>query len=88
MSRLMIAPVSILIVAAGAATLNFTFTVTSASVTTSGTSVSVSGPATLTASGVGSDTGTFKASGALGNVSADDDAFSHSCRDDSAAGAR
>ena len=69
MSRLMIAPVSILIVAAGAATLNFTFTVTSASITTSGTSVSASGPATLTVSGVGSDSGTFSASGSLANVS-------------------
>jgi uncharacterized protein (TIGR03437 family) len=69
MSRLMIASTSILIVAAGAATLNFTFSVTSASITTSGTNVSVSGPATLTVSGVGSDSGTFSASGSLANIS-------------------
>jgi len=65
----MIAPVSILIVAAGAAVLNFTFTVTSASITTSETSVSVSGPAALTADGVSPDTGTFSASGSLANIS-------------------
>ena len=71
MSRLMIAPLSILLLAVGvyAAILNFTFTVTSASVTASGTSVSVSGPATLTVSGVGTDTGTFSASGSLTNIS-------------------
>ena len=69
MSRLMIAPALILIVAAGAAILNFTFTVTSASVTASETSVSVSGPATLTLSGVSPDTGTFSASGSLANIS-------------------
>ncbi len=68
MSRLMIV-VSILIVAAGAAVLSFTFTVTNASITTSGTGVSVSGPATLNVSGVGTDTGTFSASGSLTNVS-------------------
>jgi len=69
MSRLMMASVSLLIVAAGAATLNFTFTVTNASITTSGATVSVSGPATLTATGLGSDSGTFSASGSLANVS-------------------
>ena len=69
MSCLMIAPVSILMVAAGAAVLNFTFTVTNASITSSQTSVSVSGPTTLTVSGVGTDTGTFSASGSLANVS-------------------
>jgi uncharacterized protein (TIGR03437 family) len=71
MSRLLIAPLSILFLAVGvyAAMVNFTFTVTSASVTSSGTAVSVSGPATLTVSGVGSDTGTFSASGSLANIS-------------------
>lgn len=72
MNRLMIVLVSILMVAAGAAVLNFTFTVTGASITTSGTSVSVSGPATLTVSGVGTDTGTFTASGSLANISGGD----------------
>jgi len=70
MSRLMIASMSMLIVAAGAAVLNFTFTVTNASITTSETSVSVSGPASLTAAGVSPDTGTFSASGSLANISA------------------
>lgn len=65
----MIVSASILIVAAGAATVNFTFSVTNASITTSGTAVSVSGPATITVSGVGTDTGTFSASGSLANVS-------------------
>ncbi len=71
MSRLMIASLSILLLAVGvyAAILNFTFTVTSASVTTSGTSVSVSGPATLEVSGVSPDTGTYSASGSLTNIS-------------------
>ena len=71
MSRFMIAPLSILLLAVGvyAAILNFTFTVTNASDTTSGTSVSVSGPATLEVSGVGSDTGTYRASGSLTNIS-------------------
>jgi len=71
MSRLTIAPLSVLFLAVGvyAAILNFTFTVTNASVTTSGTGVSVSGPATLTVSGVSPDTGTFSASGSLANIS-------------------
>ncbi|MGA2119324.1 MAG: hypothetical protein ABSH56_31820 [Bryobacteraceae bacterium] len=71
MSRLMIAPLSILFLAVGvyAAIVNFTFTVTGASVTTSGTAVSVSGPATLAVSGVGTDTGTFSASGTFANIS-------------------
>ena len=68
MNHLMIAGF-ILIVAAEAAVLNFTFTVTNASITSSQTTVSVSGPATLTVSGVGTDTGTFSASGSLANVS-------------------
>ena len=51
-----------------AAVLNFTFAVTGASITTSGTSVSVSGPASLTVSGIGTDTGTFSGSGSLANV--------------------
>src|SRR5271157_2156486 len=70
MSRLMIAPLSILLLAVGvyAAILNFTFNVTNASVTTSGTIVSVSGPATLTVSGVSPDTGTYSASGSLTNI--------------------
>lgn len=72
MSPRMIAPVSILIAVAGAAALNFTFTVTNASITSSQTSVSVSGPATLMVSGVGTDTGTFSASGSLANVSGGD----------------
>lgn len=69
MSRLIIAPVSLLIVAAGAAVLNFTFTVTNASITASQTSVSVSGPATLAVAGLAPDSGTFSASGSLANVS-------------------
>ena len=69
MNRRMIASVSILIVIAAAATLNFTFTLTNASITTSNASVSVSGPASLTVSGVGSDNGTFSASGSLANIS-------------------
>ena len=69
MSRLMIAPLSIAIVAAGATLLNFTFTVTNASITTSGTGVSISAPAALTVSGVSPDTGTFRASGSLSNIS-------------------
>jgi len=68
MSRPIIAPVSLLIVAVGAAVLNFTFTVTNATITTSETSVSVSGPASLSADGVAPDTGTFSASGTLANV--------------------
>ena len=71
MSRRMIAPLSTLFLVVGvyAAVLNFTFTVTNASITTSGTGVSVSGPASLTVSGVGTDTGTFSASGTLANIS-------------------
>jgi uncharacterized protein (TIGR03437 family) len=72
MSRRIIAPLSILVVAAGAAVLNFTFTVTNASITSSQTNVSVSGPATLTVSGVGTDSGTFSASGSLANITGDD----------------
>jgi len=68
MSRFMI-PVAILIVTAGAAVLNFTFTLTNASITSSNTSVSVSGPASLEVIGVGTDTGSFSASGSLSNVS-------------------
>jgi uncharacterized protein (TIGR03437 family) len=71
MSRLTIAPLSTLLLAVGvyAAIVNFTFTVTNASVTASGTNVSVSGPATLEVIGVGTDTGTFRASGSLTNIS-------------------
>jgi len=69
MRRLLVAQLSILIVAAGATVVSFTFAVTNASITTSSTSLSVSGPAKLTVSGVSPDTGTFSASGSLSNIS-------------------
>jgi len=69
MTRLTLALLAIVLVAAGAAVLNFTFTVTDASVTTSDTSVSVTGPASLAVEGLATDNGTFSANGSLASIS-------------------
>lgn len=72
MNRRVMLPGLILIAVAGAAVLNFTFIVTNASITSSQTSISVSGPAALTVTGIGSDSGTFSASGSLASISGGD----------------